>query len=106
MAVLPEVSNDSPGLTDYQMDDVRRAREFYHYFQPENLIQPHLRRRSSSLDASSDEVPDLSKALSPIAQLTTLRMKCRKTMINVMDRNVMYILGEATRGSSEHGEET
>jgi signal transduction histidine kinase/CheY-like chemotaxis protein len=106
MAILPEVSAVSPQRTEDEVDDARRGREFYHYFQPDNLIQPHLRRRPSVLDISSGEVPDLSRALSPIAQLTALRMNCRKTMINVMDRDVMYFLSEATKISTEHGEAT
>ncbi|ETI22648.1 hypothetical protein G647_06724 [Cladophialophora carrionii CBS 160.54] len=106
MAVLVEGSAVSPQRTDYEVDDARRAREFYHYFQPDNLIQPHLRRRPSVLEISSGEVPDLSRALSPIAQLTTLRMNCRKTMINVMDRDIMYFLSEATKISTEDGEGT
>ena len=96
MAVLPETNGLPPNCTD-DPDDARRAREFYHYFQPDNLVLPRLRRRASLIDILDSEVPDLSKALSPIAQLTTLRMKCRKTMINVMDRDVMYFLSEATR---------
>ena len=106
MAVLSDADTHPPHCINYQVDDARRAREFYHYFQPDNLIQPHLRRRRSVVDISSSDVPDLSKALSPIAQLTALRMQCRKTMINVMDRDVMYFLSEATRIAPEHSEET
>ena len=106
MAVLPEVSAIPVLCPDDQRDDARRAREFYHYFQPDNLVQPHLRRRSSVFDVADQEVPNLSKALSPIAQFTALRMKCRKTMINVMDRDIMYFLSEAMRVPAENGEET
>ncbi|OQV10992.1 Hi Kinase A phospho-acceptor domain-containing protein [Cladophialophora immunda] len=91
--------------TDGQMDDARRAREFYHYFQPDNLFHPHLRRRPSVLHVASDEVPNLCKALSPLCQLTALRLKVRKAMINVMDRDVMYSLSEATKISTDEGEE-
>ena len=105
MAVLPELGAVPVPFTEFHMDDAQRAREFYHYFQPENLVQPHLRRRPSVFDASTADVPDLSKALSPISQLTAIRMKCRKTMINFMDRDVMYFLSEATRVPGEHFEE-
>ncbi|OAL27594.1 hypothetical protein AYO22_03498 [Fonsecaea multimorphosa] len=92
--------------TDHQMDDARRAREFYHYFQPDNLLQPHLRRRPSILDVTSDEVPNLCKALSPLCQLTALRLDVRKAMINVMDRDVMYFLSGATKIWTDEAEET
>ncbi|OAL32591.1 hypothetical protein AYO20_07901 [Fonsecaea nubica] len=92
--------------TDSQMDDSRRAREFYHYFQPDNLLQPHLRRRPSVLNVTSDEVPNLCKALSPLCQLTAFRLKVRKAMINVMDRDVMYFLSEATKIYTDEGEQT
>ncbi|EXJ66842.1 uncharacterized protein A1O5_10037 [Cladophialophora psammophila CBS 110553] len=92
--------------TDHQMDAARRAREFYHYFQPDNLLQPHLRRPPSGFHISSDDVPNLCKALSPLCQLTALRLKARKAMVNVMDRDVMYFLSEATKISTEEGDET
>ncbi|OAP60405.1 hypothetical protein AYL99_05407 [Fonsecaea erecta] len=92
--------------TDYQMDDARRAREFYHYFQPDNLLQPHLNRRPSILNVASEEVPSLCKALSPLCQLTAFRLQVRKAMINVMDRDVMYFLSEATKIFTDEGEET
>ena len=106
MTVSPEIAGDAPQGAELQADDARRAREFYHYFQPDNLVQPHLRRRASILNVSDSEVPDLSKALSPIAQLSALRMRCRKAMINVMDRDIMYFLSEAMRIESNLSEET
>ena len=92
MASQPNGGAVSAQATDFPMENARRAREFYQYFQPDDLVQPHLRRRPSILDISSDEVPDLSRALSPLCQLAALRMKVRKAMINVMDREVMYFL--------------
>lgn len=104
MTLLPEDGVTPAHGPDFQVDDVRRAREFYHYFQPDNLIQPYLRRRPSVLDGADGDVPDLSKALAPLCQLTTLRTGCRKAMINVMDRDAMYFLTEATMVSSQNGE--
>ncbi|KAK5240767.1 hypothetical protein LTS06_012350, partial [Exophiala xenobiotica] len=89
---------------DFVMNDVRRAREFYHYLQPDNLLHPDLRRRDSTIDVSSDNSPSLSNALTPFCQLAVLRCKCRKSMLNVMDRDVMYFLAEATKESKEEGE--
>ncbi|KAJ9609553.1 hypothetical protein H2200_005880 [Cladophialophora chaetospira] len=106
MAVLPGDGAATAPSPDHHIADARRAREFYHYFQPDNLVQPHLRRRPSVFDIAGPEVPNLSKALSPIAQLTAIRMKCRKTMINVMDRDVMYFLSEAMRVTAGTDEET
>ncbi len=89
---------------DFVLNDVRRAREFYHYLQPDNLVHPDLRRRDSTIDVSSDDVPSLSNALAPFCQLAVLRCKCRKSMLNVMDRDVMYFLAEATKESTGDGE--
>ncbi|KAI1620273.1 hypothetical protein EDD37DRAFT_569529 [Exophiala viscosa] len=89
---------------DFALDDVRRAREFYHYLQPDNLLHPDRPRRNSKVSASSDDVPSLSNALSPFCQLAVLRCNCRKSMLNVMDRDVMYFLAEATRENTAEGE--
>lgn len=86
-------------------EDVQRAREIYQYFQPDDLVQPHLRRRSSTLEVWDAPTPSLSKALAPYCQLAALRCNVRKAMINVMDRNLMYFLSEATKVSAEEGEE-
>lgn len=101
MAVNGEATKTVP----YAEDDVRRAREFYNYFQPDNLVQPHLRRRVSILDAPNDLTPNLSQALSPFCQLTALRCNVQKAMINVMDREIMYFLSEATKISAGDTEE-
>ena len=68
--------------------DVKRAREFYRYFQPDNLVQPHLVRRTSTVEVYNDSVPSLSAALSPFCQLTALRVNACKALINVMDRDI------------------
>ncbi|KIV81744.1 hypothetical protein PV11_03906 [Exophiala sideris] len=90
---------------DFTFDDVRRAREFYHYLQPDNLLHPDRPRRSSTISTSSENVPSLSNALSPFCQLAVLRCNARKSMLNVMDRDVMYFLAEATKESTSHGEQ-
>lgn len=87
------------------LDDVRRAREFYHYLQPDNLVHPDLPRRSSVVEISDQHVPSLSNVLAPFCQLATLRCNARKAMINVMDRDIMYFLAEATKISAGDSEE-
>jgi hypothetical protein len=82
---------------------VKRAREFYRYLQPDNLVLPRLARRGSVLDIHDAGIPSLSTALAPFCQLTALRCDVRKAMLNVMDRDVMYFLAEASRVKTGEG---
>ncbi|KAK5309006.1 hypothetical protein LTR93_012285, partial [Exophiala xenobiotica] len=91
---------------DIALNDKRRAREFYHYLQPDDLVHPDLGPGHSTFGVSSDDVPSLSNALAPFCQLTALRCKCRKSMVNVIDRDIMHFLAEATKISSREGENT
>ncbi|KIW40713.1 uncharacterized protein PV06_07890 [Exophiala oligosperma] len=91
---------------DFSLGDLQRAREFYHYLQPDNLIHPDSRRPDSLFDLASDDVPSLSDALAPFCQLAVLRCDCRKAMLNVMDRDLMYFLAEATKESKGKGDTT
>jgi signal transduction histidine kinase/CheY-like chemotaxis protein len=102
MAVPSEIPSIPAQTTGHEAEDSRRAREFYHYFQPDDLMRPQARRRLVVPGVSDQDIPDLSKTLAPIAQLTTLRMGCRKSMINVMDRDMMYFLSEATKIANEN----
>ena len=87
------------------VQSVKRAREFYRYLQPDNLVQPHLVRRGSTIEIYNEIVPNLSAALAPFCQLTALRTNSRKAMINVMDRDVMYFLAEAWRERAANGDQ-
>ena len=80
-AAVQPVQNNVPAI--------KRAREFYRYLQPDNLIEPHLVRRASTVEAYNETVPSLSAALSPFCQFTALRLNARKAMLNVMDRDVV-----------------
>lgn len=86
-------------------DDVRRAREFYRYLHPDNLVHPSLRRRSSTFDVYHDHVPSLSSALAPFCQLTGLRCNAAKAMLNFMNRDAMYFLAEASLRRDTQAEE-
>ena len=90
--------------TNAPADSVKRAREFYRYLQPDNLVLPQLARRPSSIAAYNETVPSLSAALAPFCQLTALRCNTRKAMLNVMDRDIMYFLAEASRVPTRNGE--
>ena len=107
---MASVAGTGTGTTSTQpalpvLEDVRRAREFYHYLQPDNLIHPDIRRRPSTVEISEQHAPSLSNVLAPFCQLATLRCNVRKAMINVMDRDVMYFLAEATKTTADDREE-
>ncbi|KIW19116.1 hypothetical protein PV08_03408 [Exophiala spinifera] len=91
---------------DFSLGDVQRAREFYHYLQPDNLIHPDAQRHDSLHRHASGNVPSLSNALAPFCQLAVLRCNCRKSMLNVMDRDLMYFLAEATKEAKGGGDDT
>ncbi|KAI9874924.1 MAG: hypothetical protein M1823_007581, partial [Watsoniomyces obsoletus] len=82
------------------VQNTKRARELYQYVRPDDLVQPHMARRGSTLDVYNHAVPNLSSALAPFCQLAALRCNVKKAMLNVMDRDVMYSLAEAMRTTS------
>ena len=91
------IDMDHEGQDPPSKQDIRRAREFYRYLQPENIADPRMRRRGSTFDNDHEHVPSLTEVLTPFCQLAAVRCNARKALLNVMDRDVMYFLAEASR---------
>jgi signal transduction histidine kinase/CheY-like chemotaxis protein len=69
------------------------------YYQPIRLglAEAHARKRHSS-QPQARASPD--RALTAFAQLATLRLNCKRSIISFFDRNNQYILAEATQSLS------
>ena len=101
MAVAAETpERDSGGGT---AQDVKRAREFYRYLEPHNLVHPRFRRKGSTFDVHHEHIPSLTSVLTPYCQLAAVRCNARKSMLNVVDRDIMYVIAEAYRNEPVPG---
>jgi hypothetical protein len=101
-ATVAVISGPIPG-SEHQMEDGLRAREFYHYLTPDDLVDRADQLRPSSAEEPADSVPQLTQTLSPFCQLTALRLNVRKAMLNFMNRDTMFFLGEATKVGADGG---
>ena len=83
------------------VNDIRRAREFYRYLEPQDVIPKQYKPSTGGFAEHRDESPDLSTSLSPYCQLVALRCNVRKAMLSFIDRDTMFVLAEAYRATSQ-----
>ena len=72
----------SPSSTLPLVEDVRRAREFYRYFEPAHLLAAGpstLRRSTSSHDVSTETA--LLQSLAPFVQLAALKCHAQRALL-------------------------
>lgn len=79
-----------------ERDADRRARELYHYFQPDNpaLLPP----RDSRVTLSTSTVkssPNL--VLTALTQLAAVKLGVQRAIISLIDRETLYVVAEASR---------
>ncbi|KAJ5762319.1 CheY-like superfamily [Penicillium nucicola] len=78
----------SPGL-----EGDRRARELYHYFQPDNpALLPTDQCATRSLDKVS---PNL--VLTALSQLAAIKLGAQRAIISLIDRETLYVAAEASQ---------
>ncbi|CEJ59820.1 hypothetical protein PMG11_08424 [Penicillium brasilianum] len=79
-----------------QRDGDRRARELYHYFQPDNpaLLSPgdaHAIPSASTVKSSPNLV------LTALTQLAAVKLGVQRAIISLIDRETLYVVAEASR---------
>ncbi|KAF3401959.1 Hybrid signal transduction histidine kinase J [Penicillium rolfsii] len=74
----------------------RRARELYHYFQPDNpaLLPPRDTRGSFSASTVKSS-PNL--VLTALTQLAAVKLGVQRAIISLIDRETLYVVAEASR---------
>ncbi|KAJ5139686.1 CheY-like superfamily [Penicillium atrosanguineum] len=80
-------------------DGDRRARELYHYFQPDNpALLPSEKSTGRCIDTSKSPAkasPNL--VLTALAQLAAMRLGVQRAIISLIDRETLYVVAEASK---------
>ncbi|KAJ6119389.1 CheY-like superfamily [Penicillium sp. IBT 18751x] len=81
-------------------DGERRARELYHYFQPDNpALLPTEKSNGKCIDTSlkppGKSSPNL--VLTALAQLAAMRLGVQRAIISLIDRETLYVVAEASK---------
>ncbi|KAJ5569003.1 CheY-like superfamily [Penicillium hetheringtonii] len=79
-----------------ERDADRRARELYHYFQPDNpaLLPPRDSRATLSTSTVKSS-PNL--VLTALTQLVAVKLGVQRAIISLIDRETLYVVAEASR---------
>jgi signal transduction histidine kinase/CheY-like chemotaxis protein len=101
MAALPVLADATENPSKESLQNVRRAREFYRYLEPQDLVPINHNGAVPKALESLGATPNLSASMSPYCQLVALRCNARKAMLSFIDRDTMYILAEAYRDASQ-----
>ncbi|KAJ5466548.1 hypothetical protein N7539_009504 [Penicillium diatomitis] len=86
--------------TDQDRTGDSRARELFHYFQPDNpamlpTSQVAACDASSSLAANNKGSPNL--VLTALAQLAAVKLQAQRAIISLIGRETLYVVAEASR---------
>ncbi|KAJ5908243.1 CheY-like superfamily [Penicillium taxi] len=81
-----------------QDDGNSRARELFHYFQPDNPALVPAQCKVHSKCATVKSSPNL--VLTALAQLAAIKLGVQRTVISLIDRETLYVVAEATQSLS------
>ena len=101
MALVEDIS-DAVSSPSWTKEGMRRTRELYRYLTPATLSstpRPHprvLKENDTVYDA-----PNITPSLLPFVQLVALRCDTAKAMLNVIDKDTMYFLAQASKRSQD-----
>lgn len=99
IAALPVLTDAPKNPSKEALENVRRAREFYRYLEPQDLAPDFDNGTGPNSPESLGVSPSLSASMKPYCQLVALRCNARKAMLSFIDRDTMYILSESYRDS-------
>ncbi|KAJ5538332.1 CheY-like superfamily [Penicillium frequentans] len=75
-----------------------RARELFHYFQPDNpALMPNGQRDTRSCEPSTVEKQSPNLVLTALAQLAALKLGVQRAVISLIDRETLYVVAEGSR---------
>ncbi|OQD87849.1 hypothetical protein PENANT_c005G02209 [Penicillium antarcticum] len=77
-----------------ELDGDRRARELYHYFQPDN---PALLPTDECSTAKSSNKVSPNLVLTALAQLAAIKLGAQRAIISLIDRETLYVAAEASQ---------
>ncbi|KAJ5642820.1 CheY-like superfamily [Penicillium lividum] len=86
------------GAQQEDRDGDLRARELFHYFQPDNpalLPTGHRADRPCEDPTTKKQSPNL--VLTALAQLAALKLGVQRTVISLIDRETLYVVAEGSR---------
>ncbi|KAJ5933329.1 CheY-like superfamily [Penicillium verhagenii] len=75
-----------------------RAREMFHYFQPDNpALMPTGQHPTRSCDYPATQKSSPNLVLTALAQLAAIKLGVQRTVISLIDRETLYVVAEASR---------
>ncbi|KAJ5295019.1 hypothetical protein PENANT_c037G00730 [Penicillium antarcticum] len=75
-----------------------RARELFHYFQPDNpALMPTGQHAKRSCENPTIQKSSPNLVLTALAQLAALKLGVQRTVISLIDRETLYVVAEASR---------
>ncbi|KAJ5639483.1 CheY-like superfamily [Penicillium longicatenatum] len=75
-----------------------RARELFHYFQPDNpALMPSGQRDNRPCESPTAEKQSPNLVLTALAQLAALKLGVQRAVISLIDRETLYVIAEGSR---------
>ncbi|KAL3449848.1 two-component sensor protein histidine protein kinase [Aspergillus insuetus] len=89
----------SPASLQEEHEADHRARELFHYFQPDNpaLLPDHSPCDTADASSSNQTKSSPNLVLTALAQLAAVKLGVQRAIISLIDRETLYVVAEASR---------